>query len=146
MVLCFSSRRRQTRCALVTGVQTCALPISMDAPVSGGVGGAVKGTLAVMVSGDRATWERLEPVFKVIGKPFFVGEEAGQGQTMKIINNLLSATAMAASAEAFVMGAKAGLDPDIMVDVISAGSGRNTAVTDKFPTAILTRRSEEHTS
>src|SRR3546814_10971850 len=58
---------------------------------------------------------------------------------MKIINNLLSATAMAASAEAFVMGAKAGLDPDIMVDVISAGSGRNTAVTDKFPTAILTR-------
>src|SRR3546814_12801069 len=59
--------------------------------------------------------------------------------TMKIINNLLSATAMAASAEAFVMGAKAGLDPDIMVDVISAGSGRNTAVTDKFPTAILTR-------
>jgi len=113
--------------------------VPMDAPVSGGVGGAVKGTLAVMVSGDRATWERLEPVFKVIGKPFFVGEEAGQGQTMKIINNLLSATAMAASAEAFVMGAKAGLDPDVMVDVISAGSGRNTAVTDKFPSAILTR-------
>src|SRR3546814_1775905 len=102
MVLCFSSRRRQTRCALVTGVQTCALPISMDAPVSGGVGGAVKGTLAVMVSGDRATWERLEPVFKVIGKPFFVGEEAGQGQTMKIINNQIGRASCRASVCQFV--------------------------------------------
>lgn len=112
----------------------------MDAPVSGGVGGAEKGTLAVMVSGDRAVWERLRPVLEIIGKnAFFVGEESGQGQTMKLINNLLSATAMAASCEAFAMGAKAGLDPDVMVDVISAGSGRNTAVTDKFPKAILTR-------
>jgi 3-hydroxyisobutyrate dehydrogenase len=113
---------------------------AMDAPVSGGIGGAEKGTLAVMVAGDRAAWERVRPMLEIIGKnAFFVGEEAGQGQTMKLINNLLSATAMAASCEAFAMGAKAGLDPDVMVDVISAGSGRNTAVTDKFPKAILTR-------
>src|SRR5690606_12876186 len=102
--------------------------------------GAEKGTLAVMVSGDRAVWERVRPILEIIGKnAFFVGEESGQGQTMKLINNLLSATAMAASCEAFAMGVKAGLDPDVMVDVISAGSGRNTAVTDKFPKAVLTR-------
>ena len=112
----------------------------MDAPVSGGIGGAEKGTLAVMVSGDRATWERVRPILEIIGKnAFFIGEEAGQGQTMKLINNMLSATAMAVSCEAFAMGAKAGLNPDIMVDVINAGSGANTAVRDKFPKAVLTR-------
>ena len=114
--------------------------IPMDAPVSGGIGGAEKGTLAVMVSGDRATWERVRPVLEIIGKnAFFVGEGAGQGQTMKLITNMVSATAMAVSCEAFAMGAKAGLDPDIMVDVINAGSGANTAVRDKFPKAILPR-------
>ena len=112
----------------------------MDAPVSGGIAGAEKGTLAVMVSGDKATWERVRPILEIIGKnAFFVGEGAGQGQTMKLINNMLSATAMAVSCEAFAMGAKAGLDPDIMVDVINAGSGANTAVRDKFPKAVLTR-------
>jgi 3-hydroxyisobutyrate dehydrogenase-like beta-hydroxyacid dehydrogenase len=112
----------------------------MDAPVSGGIGGAEKGSLAVMASGSAEIWERVRPILEIIGKnAFHVGEESGQGQTMKLINNLLSATAMAASCEAFAMGVKAGLDPDIMVDVIGAGSGRNTAVTDKFPKAILSR-------
>lgn len=112
----------------------------VDAPVSGGIAGAEKGTLAVMVSCEAAVWERLRPILEIIGRnAFHVGEEAGQGQTMKLINNLLSATAMAASCEAFVLGAKAGLDPDKMVDVINAGSGANTAVRDKFPKAVLTR-------
>jgi 3-hydroxyisobutyrate dehydrogenase-like beta-hydroxyacid dehydrogenase len=60
-------------------------------------------------------------------------------QTMKLANNFLSATAMAATSEAVVMGVKAGLNPAIMIDVINAGSGRNTASTDKFPKAILPR-------
>ena len=112
----------------------------LDSPVSGGVGGAEKGTLAVMVSGPEAQWTRWRPVLEVIGKSaFFIGEGQGQGQMMKLINNMLSATAMAASAEAFALGAKAGLDPDIMVNVINAGSGANTAVRDKFPKAVLTR-------
>jgi 3-hydroxyisobutyrate dehydrogenase-like beta-hydroxyacid dehydrogenase len=112
----------------------------LDSPVSGGVGGAEKGTLAVMVSGPEAQWERWRPVLEVIGKSaFFVGEGQGQGQMMKLINNMLSATAMIASTEAFVLGAKFGLDPDVMVDVINAGSGANTAVRDKFPKAVLTR-------
>jgi len=112
----------------------------LDSPVSGGVGGAEKGTLAVMVSGPEAQWNRWKPVLQAIGhNAYFVGEGQGQGQMMKLINNMLSATAMVASAEAFALGAKAGLDPDIMVQVINAGSGANTAVRDKFPKSVLTR-------
>ena len=67
-----------------------------------------------------------------IGKVFFIGEQPGAGQTMKLCNNFLSATAMTATSEAMVMGVKAGLDPRIMLDVINSGTGRNTATEDKF--------------
>jgi 3-hydroxyisobutyrate dehydrogenase-like beta-hydroxyacid dehydrogenase len=110
-----------------------------DAPVSGGVSGAEKGTLAVMLACPADRRAALEPVLKVFGKVFYLGEEAGLGQTMKLCNNLLSATAMAITSEAVVMGAKAGLDPKVMIDVINAGSGRNTATQDKFPRCILPR-------
>src|SRR6056297_1168837 len=93
----------------------------LDAPVSGGVGGAEKATIAVMVSGPEKRWEQYKDALDAIGNPFFIGEEAGQGQMMKLLNNYLSATAMVATAEAFVAGAKAGLDPDKMVEVICAG-------------------------
>jgi 3-hydroxyisobutyrate dehydrogenase-like beta-hydroxyacid dehydrogenase len=109
----------------------------VDCPVSGGVAGAQKGTLAVMASGPRAQIERLSEVLSVFGRLFVIGEQAGVAQTMKLINNLLSATALAATTEAVAMGVKAGLDPAIMIDVINAGTGRNTASTDKFPKAIL---------
>jgi 3-hydroxyisobutyrate dehydrogenase-like beta-hydroxyacid dehydrogenase len=112
----------------------------VDSPVSGGVAGAVAGTLAVMVSGPRALCADLEPMLAVFGKVFFIGERAGMGQTMKLANNLLSATAMAATAEAVVFGVKSGLDPAIMCDVINAGSGRNTASMDKIPKQVITRR------
>lgn len=111
--------------------------VQLDAPVSGGVGGAEKGTLAVMVSGPRAAFEPLADVLAVIGRPFFIGEEAGLGQTMKLVNNILSANALAASAEAMVVAAKAGIDPAVAIDVINAGTGRNSATADKFPRAIL---------
>ena len=109
----------------------------IDLPVSGGVGGAEKGTLAVMYAGPRDGFEELKPVLSVIGKPFFIGDKPGMGQTMKLCNNLLSAAAMALSSEVMVMGTKAGLDPATMVDVINAGSGANTAVRDKFPRAVM---------
>jgi hypothetical protein len=116
---------------------------AVDSPVSGGVAGAIKGTLAVMVACPRALFASLEPMLKHIGKVFFIGEQPGMGQTMKLANNLLSATALAATSEAIVFGVKAGLDPAIMCDVINAGSGRNTATEDKFPRQILTRRFEQ---
>src|SRR3954449_9594841 len=113
--------------------------VQLDSPVSGGVGGAEKGTLAVMVSGPRAEFETIKPALEVIGKVFFIGEKPGSGQTMKLANNLLSATAVVATSEAVVMGVKAGLDPAVMIDVINAGSGLNTASRDKFPRAVLPR-------
>src|SRR5947208_12031673 len=65
--------------------------VQIDCPVSGGVGGAEKGTLAVMVSGPRADCDMLKPRLAVIGKVFFIGEKPGSAQTMKLANNFLSA-------------------------------------------------------
>ncbi len=113
--------------------------VQLDSPVSGGVGGAEKGTLAVMVSGPRAEFETVKPALEVIGRVFFIGEKPGAGQTMKLANNFLSATAMVATSEAVVMGVKSGLDPGVMIDVINAGSGLNTASRDKFPRSVLPR-------
>jgi 3-hydroxyisobutyrate dehydrogenase-like beta-hydroxyacid dehydrogenase len=113
--------------------------VQIDSPVSGGVGGAQKGTLAVMVSGPKADAEAVRPALEIIGKVFFIGEKPGSAQTMKLANNFLSATAVVATSEAVVMGVKSGLDPNVMIDVINAGSGMNTASRDKFPRAILPR-------
>jgi len=109
----------------------------VDAPVSGGVGGAVRGTLAVMAACPRDDYQALEPTLKHFGPVFYLGERAGMGQTMKLANNLLSAAAVAVTSEAMAMGVKAGLDPAVMLDVINAGSGRNSATQDKFPKAVL---------
>ncbi len=111
----------------------------VDSPVSGGVAGAKKGTLAVMTACGAAQLERLKPVLEVFGKVFYLGAQPGMGQVMKLANNLLSATAMAITSEAMVMGVKAGLDPNVMLDVINAGTGRNSASQDKFPRAIVPR-------
>ena len=113
--------------------------VQLDSPVSGGVAGAEKGTLAVMVSGPRAEFEAARAALEVIGKVFFIGEKPGSAQTMKLANNLLSGTAVVATSEAVVMGVKAGLDPAVMIEVINAGSGMNTASRDKFPRSILPR-------
>jgi 3-hydroxyisobutyrate dehydrogenase-like beta-hydroxyacid dehydrogenase len=113
--------------------------VQIDSPVSGGVGGANKGTLAVMVSGPQADIDVVKDALSVFGTVFVIGHKPGMAQTMKLANNFLSATAMAATSEAVAMGVKAGLDPAVMIDVINAGSGRNTATTGKFPSTILPR-------
>lgn len=112
----------------------------LDAPVSGGVPGAKAGTLSIMVSGSNEVYEQQLPVLNVIGKKvFYIGPTVGQAQTMKLANNYLSAVALAATSEAMVLGAKAGLDPQIMLDVLNVSSGRNSASLDKFPTVVLNR-------
>jgi 3-hydroxyisobutyrate dehydrogenase-like beta-hydroxyacid dehydrogenase len=113
--------------------------VQIDCPVSGGTTGAAKGTLALMVSGPHSEVKAIEPLLPAIGKFFFIGEQPGAGQTMKLCNNFLSAAAMTATAEAMVMGVKAGLDPRIMLDVINSGTGRNTATEDKFGRVVLPR-------
>jgi 3-hydroxyisobutyrate dehydrogenase-like beta-hydroxyacid dehydrogenase len=113
---------------------------AVDAPVSGGISGAEKGTLAVMVSCPQTTFEIVKPLLDVLGKIFFVGTQPGQGQTMKLLNNLLSATAMAITSEAVVMGVKAGLDPSLVVDVFNAGTARNSATQDKIKQHVISRK------
>ena len=109
----------------------------VDVPVSGGMKGAKDGTLAVMVSGPKAAYEKLESAIKNFGKVFFCGEGAGQAQVMKLANNLLAAAVIVLSSEAIAMGVKAGLNPRQMCDIINAGSGRNSATQDKFPRSVL---------
>jgi len=111
----------------------------VDSPVSGGIAGATKGTLAVMVACPKDTYEEVQPLLQNFGKTFYTGEKAGLAQTAKLANNLLAAAAMVVSSEAVVMGVKAGLDPKVLIDIINAGSGRNSATQDKFPRAVLTR-------
>jgi 2-hydroxy-3-oxopropionate reductase len=112
---------------------------AIDAPVSGGVTGAAAGTLAVMVAGERDTIAQLTPLFEVFGKVFVAGPRPGQAQMLKLLNNMLSLSALAMSCEVMVAGVKAGLDPDLMIAAINAGSGRNTATLDKIPRTVLTR-------
>jgi 3-hydroxyisobutyrate dehydrogenase-like beta-hydroxyacid dehydrogenase len=113
--------------------------VAVDAPVSGGLAGARNGTLAVMVSCPKPTYTEIESTLKNFGKLFFIGEKPGAAQTMKLANNLLAACALAISSEAMVMGAKAGLDAQTMLDVINVSSGRNSATQDKFPKSVLPR-------
>ena len=82
----------------------------------------------------------MRPLLEVFGRVFHVGEQPGLGQLMKLANNFLSATAIAATAEAVMLGVKGGLDPATMLEVINASTGRNTASEDKFPRQILTGR------
>jgi 2-hydroxy-3-oxopropionate reductase len=112
----------------------------VDCPISGGPPGARAGTLSVMVSGDPASVERIRPMISLWGRTLTVaGDKPGAAQVLKLTNNILSAVALAATAEAFVMGAKGGLDPEVMLAAINAGSGRNSATEAKFPAAVLTR-------
>jgi 3-hydroxyisobutyrate dehydrogenase-like beta-hydroxyacid dehydrogenase len=113
--------------------------IGVDAPVSGGLAGAENGSLAVMLSCPQDLVSALTPILENLGTVFHVGVKPGQGQTMKLVNNLLSATALAISSEAVVMGVKAGLDAKQIIDVLNAGTARNSATAHKFPKAVLTR-------
>jgi 3-hydroxyisobutyrate dehydrogenase-like beta-hydroxyacid dehydrogenase len=92
-----------------------------------------------MASGPRAAFDVVEPLLKLLGRVFFVGERPGLGQTLKLANNLMSQSAISITAEALAFGVKAGLDPELMLDVINVSSGRNTASAEKFPKHVLTR-------
>jgi 3-hydroxyisobutyrate dehydrogenase len=111
----------------------------IDAPVSGGVVKAVSGGLAIMAGGDSACIEACKPVFEPMGKVFLTGG-SGSGHAMKAINNFLSATTLAITSEAVIAGEKFGLDPQVMVDIINASTGRSNSSEHKFPTFVLPRK------
>ena len=110
-----------------------------DAPVSGGRAGARAGTLTVMWAGPGELLESHRAALTAIaGNVPHVGESAGQGQAMKLINNFLSATAMAATSEGMAFGLTQDLDLETMLDAVNVSTGRNTASLDKFPNRIVT--------
>lgn len=115
----------------------------LDAPVSGGVAGAEKRALAVFAAGSDEVFERcrglLEPFSKVVLR---VGEEPGLGQLAKLLNNLLSATAVTITSEAMAVGVRAGLDPAALLEAFNSGSGRNSATQEKFPNQVVNRHFE----
>jgi 2-hydroxy-3-oxopropionate reductase len=109
----------------------------VDAPVSGGAAGARAGTLAVMVAGRDGAVAEVKDLLEAFGKLFSVGPKPGQAQLLKLLNNMLSSTAFAITSEAFVAGVKGGLDPQVMMAAINAGSGRSGASQDKFMKQVL---------
>lgn len=112
----------------------------VDAPVSGGTAGADKATLAIMLACPAETYARLKPLMSLMGKPFYVGTRPGQGQAVKLLNNYLSATALAASSEAIAFGIKQGIAMQTILDIVNVSTGRNTATEDKFPRRIINEK------
>jgi 3-hydroxyisobutyrate dehydrogenase-like beta-hydroxyacid dehydrogenase len=109
----------------------------IDCPVSGGIAGADKATLAVMAACRAETFADLKPLLQLIGKPFHVGPKPGQAQAVKLLNNFLSATALAASSEAIAFGVAQGIPMQTILDIVNVSTGRNTATDDKFPRRII---------
>jgi 2-hydroxy-3-oxopropionate reductase len=113
---------------------------TLDAPITGGAPKARDGSLTVMVSGPRPAFDQAETVFGAFAtNVVYLGAAPGIAQTMKLINNIMSAANLAIAAEAMVMGAKAGLDPEAMLTVLNTGSGQNSATLTKIPDHVLTR-------
>jgi 3-hydroxyisobutyrate dehydrogenase len=109
----------------------------VDAPVSGGVRRAVDGTLAIMVGGDGATIDRVDPLLKAMGKSIFRTGVLGSGHAMKALNNYLSAAGLVAAVEAVAIGRKFGLEPNLMADIFNASTGRNNTTEVKLKQLII---------
>jgi 3-hydroxyisobutyrate dehydrogenase len=113
----------------------------LDAPVSGGVPGAVAGTLTIMVGGDPAVFAEARPILGLMGKNVVHVGPLGSGEVAKICNNLLAGVSMVAAAEAFTIGIRAGVDPKILHEVIRTSSGNCWALEHNCPVPGLVPKS-----
>jgi 3-hydroxyisobutyrate dehydrogenase len=105
----------------------------LDAPVSGGVGGAEKGTLTFMVGGEKSYFDHALPLFEAMGKNIFHAGAPGNGQAAKICNNLMLAVHMIVTSEAFCLAEKLGLDSQKLFDIASTSSGQSWSLTSYCP-------------
>jgi 3-hydroxyisobutyrate dehydrogenase-like beta-hydroxyacid dehydrogenase len=113
---------------------------TVDAPMSGGVAGAKAGTLVSMVAGPREACERIAPLLEAYSRRVVrLGDEPGLAQAMKLVNNMLSAANLVFAAHVMVVGAKAGLAVDTMLDVLNHGTGQNSATLTKIPDNVVPR-------
>jgi 3-hydroxyisobutyrate dehydrogenase len=110
--------------------------VLLDAPVSGGVAGARAGTLSVMTGGPDAAVAAVWPVLTALGRPRHVGP-TGAGHALKALNNLMSAAHLLASSEALLAGEAFGLDPEVMLEVVNASTGRSGSTEVKWPRDVL---------
>jgi 3-hydroxyisobutyrate dehydrogenase len=122
-----TSARKAHKLAASYGIAT------LDAPVSGGVGGAKAATLTFMVGGSKAAFDHGKTVLERMGKRIVHCGEAGNGQVAKICNNMILGASMIAVSEAFVLGDKLGLSHQAMFDVVSASSGQCWSLTSYCP-------------
>ncbi len=121
------------------GILKAADVTYIDAPVSGGQAGAKAGTITVMWGGPKAVLDAHTDVLASFSKnAFHCGETPGQGQSVKVLNNFLSAIAMTATSEAVLYGLSQGVDMKTILDVVNVSTGQNTATIDKFPKRIMT--------
>jgi 2-hydroxy-3-oxopropionate reductase/2-hydroxymethylglutarate dehydrogenase len=117
-----SVSRRISQVLLTKGIKM------LDAPVSGGPGGAEAGTLSIMVGGHEQTYHRCEDIFSAVGKNVFYCGPNGNGAIVKCVNNLLTGTMAVISAEALAMGVKAGVDFKVLSDIINVSTGQNVFI------------------
>lgn len=113
----------------------------LDSPITGGIQRAWDKNITVLSSGPKSVFDQVEPLLKSFaGEIVYIGEEVGQAQIVKIVNNMMSLTNLATCLEGLVLGAKAGIDPEKMLEVINNGSGQNSASLTKVPNHILNRK------
>ncbi|RYF36063.1 MAG: NAD(P)-dependent oxidoreductase, partial [Comamonadaceae bacterium] len=124
---------------LAAGLASSGIAL-LDAPVSGGVAGAARGELVTMAAGAMPAFEAARPCLDAWSrKVVYLGAEPGLAQTMKLVNNMLSATNLAVAAEVMVVGARAGIAADTMLEVINHGTGQNHATLTKIPDQVVPR-------
>ncbi|MDP7549031.1 MAG: NAD(P)-dependent oxidoreductase [Alphaproteobacteria bacterium] len=113
----------------------------LDSPITGGVQRAGDGDITVISSGPREVFDQVEPLLQSFARDIhYVGGEIGQAQLVKVCNNIMSFTNLVVAAEALVMAAKGGVDPEVALAVINSGSGQNSASLTKIPNFILNRK------
>jgi len=132
-VLCDCSTVDVDSARAVAGMAEAAGKAALDAPVSGGVGGAAAGTLTFMVGGPDAAFATVKPLFDIMGQKAVHCGGAGAGQSAKICNNMILGVTMIATCEAFALADKLGLDRARMFDVVSTSSGQSWSMTTYCP-------------
>ena len=122
------------RAARAMAQRAAAVGVDMlDAPVSGGEGGAIAGTLSIMVGGRRDAFDRAAPIFAALGRTATYMGEAGQGQMSKLVNQVVGAATLAAVAEGILLGARAGLEPAARVEAVGGGAASSWMWTNLGP-------------
>lgn len=115
----------------------------LDAPVAKGVPAAIAGTLAIFVGGEQEVYERCKNILSVMGADIHYAGDSGAGEVVKIVNNLILATTMCSLAEALVLGVKAGVEPGVLVNALSQGSGNSFVLENQVKNFVLKGKFEK---